>query len=217
MKNLSKSEEKQSSRSNARRRAMMDAAWQLLLEKGFSGITLNDIISRSGGSRTTLYQAFGGKDGLLAAAMTEKCMEFSAELHISLETDLPPRDALTNFATKLAEKILTDEVTRFTKILFTEGHHFIPLVESFLETGPDSTRMRLARYLKRQHDLGRIAIDDPEHCAELFEAMVSGGWQVQVLKLIDPPKYSKAEIDAHIARIVDIFLCGVATDGHRGA
>ncbi len=207
--------ENQSSRGSARRRAMMDAAWQILLDKGFSGVTLNDVISQSGGSRTTLYEAFGGKDGLIAAVMTERCMEFSAELHISLETDLPPRDALTDFATKLAKKILSEEAVRFTKILYTEGHHFIPLVDKFMKVGPDSTRARLARYLKRQHDLGRIVIDDPDHYAELFDSMISGGWQKQMLRLINPPHYTDAEITQRVTRVVDIFLCGVASPAYR--
>jgi len=215
---MSKTSEKlenQSSRGSVRRRAMMDAAWQILLERGFSGLTLNDVISQSGGSRTTLYEAFGGKDGLIAAVMTERCMEFSAELHISLESDLPPRDALTDFATKLAKKILSEEAVRFTKILFTEGHHFTPMVEKFMKVGPDSTRARLAKYLQRQHDLGHIVIDDPEHYAEMFESMVTGGWQKQILKLVKLPQYTDAEIRQRVTRAVDIFMCGVASPIHR--
>ncbi len=216
MSETSETQEKQSTRGSARRRAMMDAAWQLLLEKGFSGVTLNDVISRSGGSRTTLYEAFGGKDGLLAAVMTEQCMEFSAELHISLESNLPPRDALTDFALKLSTKILTEEAVRFTQILFSEGQHFIPMVEKFLEVGPESTRKRLANYLQRQNDLGNLAIDDPDHYAEIFDAMIVGDWQHQIMKMVSPPKYSEEQIKKRVSRAVDVFLCGVAVDDKRG-
>jgi len=215
MKETSEKQENQSSRRSARRRAMMDAAWELLLEKGFSGVTLNDVISRSGGSRTTVYEAFGGKDGLLAAVMEEQCIEFSAELHISLESDLPPRDALTDFGKKLAKKILTEEAIRFTQILFSEGQHFIPLVEKFMKVGPDSTRERLSRYLRRQHDLGHIVVDDPVHDAELFNAMIIGDWQKQILKMIDPPTYSNAEIEKRVLRAVEVFLCGAGSENYR--
>lgn len=215
MKETPEKRETRSSRGSARRRAMMDAAWELLLEKGFSGVTLNDVISRSGGSRTTLYDAFGGKDGLLAAVMEERCAEFSAELHISLESNLPPRDALTDFGTKLAKKILTEEAIRFTQILFSEGHHFIPLVEKFMQVGPDSTRVRLIRYLQRQNDLGHIVIDDPAHYAELFNSMIVGDWQKQILKMISPPTYSDAELKKRVSRIVEVFLCGVGSENYR--
>ncbi|MHC8494377.1 TetR/AcrR family transcriptional regulator [Thalassospira sp. SM2505] len=207
--------EKQSSRGSARRRAMMDAAWQLLLERGFTGVTLNDVISQSGGSRTTLYEAFGGKDGLLEAVMTERCVEFSAELQISLKTDLPPRDALTDFGTKLANKIVTEEVARFTQILYSEGQHFLPLIEKFFEIGPDSTRKHLADYLSRQQKLGRIHIDDPDHAAEIFEAMVIGDWQSRVMKHHPRPPMTDSEIENRVSRAVNIFLCGIATDDQR--
>lgn len=207
--------EKQSTRGSARRRAMMDAAWKLLLEKGFSGVTLNDVISQSGGSRTTLYEAFGGKDGLLGAVMTERCVEFSAELHISLETDLPPRDALTDFGTKLAKKIVTEEVARFTQILYSEGQHFLPLIEKFFEVGPDSTRKHLADYLSRQQKKGRISIEDPDHCAELFEAMVIGDWQSRIMKHNPRPPMSEQQIEQRVSRAVQMLLCGIATPDHR--
>ncbi|MCC9623896.1 TetR/AcrR family transcriptional regulator [Thalassospira sp. MA62] len=215
MSETSENLQKQPSRGSARRRAMMDAAWGLLLEKGFSGVTLNDVISRSGGSRTTLYEAFGGKDGLLAAVMTERCMEFSEELHISLESDLPPRDALTDFATKFAQKILTEEAVRFTRILFSEGHHFMPLVNQFMKVGPESMRVRLARYLKRQNDMGYMVIEDPMHDAEIFEAMITGDFKKNYIQQMDPPTYSEDEIKRRALRVVDIFLCGVTTPEHR--
>ncbi len=210
MSQTSQKHETQPSRGSARRRAMMDAAWSLLLEKGFSGVTLNDVISRSGGSRTTLYEAFGGKDGLLAAVMTEQCKEFSAELHISLETDLPPADALTDFGTKLAQKIVTEEVARFTQILYSEGQHFLPLIEKFFEIGPDSTRKHLADYLSRQQKLGRITIDDPDHAAEIFEAMVIGDWQSRIMKHNPRPPMTDKQIEQRVSRAVHIFLHGLA-------
>ena len=215
MSKTSENQETQTSRGSARRRAMMDAAWKLLLERGFAGVTLNDVISQSGGSRTTLYEAFGGKDGLLTSVMTERCMEFSTELYISLETDLPPREALTDFAFKLTKKILSEDAARLTKILFTEGHRFLPLAEAFMEAGPDATRARLTRYLKRQHDLGRIKVDDPDHYALLLDGMISAGWQRQVMELSPPPQYSDAEIRQRVTRLVDLFLSGVATEEYR--
>ncbi|WP_417814813.1 TetR/AcrR family transcriptional regulator [Thalassospira alkalitolerans] len=215
MSETSETQEKQPNRGSARRRAMMDAAWQLLLEKGFSGVTLNDVIARSGGSRTTLYEAFGGKDGLLAAVMTEQCSEFSEELHISLESDLPPRDTLMRFAKKLATEILTEEAIRFTQILFTEGQHFRPMIDNFIAHGPQSTRTRLARYLRRQTEAGFLAVEDPDCSAEMFISMVVGDWQEQMEKVHNPRSYSTKQIDQRVRTAVNIFLSGTASINYR--
>ena len=84
-----------------------------------------------------------------------------------------------------------------------------------MKVGPDSTRARLSRYLRRQHDLGHIVVDDPVHDAELFNAMIIGDWQKQILKMIDPPTYSNAEIEKRVLRAVEVFLCGVGSENYR--
>lgn len=146
-----------SPRGTARCQAMMEAAWQLLLEKGFAAVTVDDVIARSGGSRTTLYKAFGGKEGLLQAVMAAKCAEFSEELHVSLESHLPPQEALTRFATTFANRILDEDAARFMYLLMTEGKHCPSIVDTFLARGPNNTLDHLARYLARQHDARRPA------------------------------------------------------------
>lgn len=57
------SERKGPSGDEARRRAMIEAARRVLQDKGREAVTLDTVIALSGGSRTTLYDAFGGKDG----------------------------------------------------------------------------------------------------------------------------------------------------------
>ena len=62
-----------SSRRDARRHAMLDAALELFLEKGYGAVSLNEVVRRSGGSLSTLYDLFGGKLGLLKACVAERC------------------------------------------------------------------------------------------------------------------------------------------------
>jgi hypothetical protein len=147
--------------------------------------------------------------------MTEQCKEFSAELHISLKTDLPPREALTDFGRKLAKKIVTEEVARFTQILYSEGQHFLPLIEKFFEVGPDSTRKHLASYFSRQQQLGNMTIEDPDHSAEMFEAMIIGDWLSRIMKHHPRPPMTDQEINERVSRAVRTFLCGVATPQAR--
>ena len=83
-------------RGDARRRAILDAAWTLFLEKGFERTTLGDIIALSGGSRSTLYEQFGDKDGLFETAIMLKCSEFIARMREIPLDDGDPERALTN-------------------------------------------------------------------------------------------------------------------------
>jgi len=52
-----------------RRQRMLEAVRELVAERGWSGLTVRDLAQRCRVSIPTLYNQFGGKDGLLAAAV----------------------------------------------------------------------------------------------------------------------------------------------------
>lgn len=164
------------SRGEVRRRAMMDGAWEAVLERGFSGITLDDVINRSGGSKSTLYAAFGGKDGLLQQVMQEKCDAFSDELSLTLDVDQPPEETLHRFGALFAEKLNDDEVIRFSHLMLAEGHLFPALLQGFVCGGPQRTQQRLTRYLTDVAKAGRLDIADPDQAADLLLSMLMGRW-----------------------------------------
>ena len=57
----------------ARREAFLSAASEVFQKKGFAEATLDDVIALSGGSRQTLYELFGGKQGLFEAIISDNC------------------------------------------------------------------------------------------------------------------------------------------------
>ena len=69
---------KKSRRGERRRAAILKAATAVFLRRGFEGATLDEVIGRSGGSRTTLYEQFGGKEGLFAAIIDDLCHRLTA-------------------------------------------------------------------------------------------------------------------------------------------
>jgi len=199
------------SRGQMRRRAMLDAAWDAVLDKGFSGITLNDIIRRSGGSRATLYQNFGDKTGLLAEMLRERCKEFESQLQISLDTTRDPSEALLQFAVTIGEKLSQTEVIRFNHLLLTEGHHFPDVVEMFMCHGPKSTEQELAKYLASLAAIGKLKIDDPNQAASLFIAMLVGQWTNGLTNHTLKDKSLKAyeaEVNRRVRAATTLFLSG---------
>lgn len=55
----------------ARQASILDAARRALTEKGFLGVTMQDIAERADVTRKTLYNTYGNKDDLLLAAILE--------------------------------------------------------------------------------------------------------------------------------------------------
>src|SRR5690554_3158865 len=128
---------KTQSRGEARRRAMIEAAWQVLQEKGCEAATLNDIIAVSGGSRATLYEAFGGKDGLIEAAVAERCIAFGDSIQLVLDDERSePRRALRSLAEAFLVKVYAPDSLCTLGIFVAEGARFPHMIETFIKHGP---------------------------------------------------------------------------------
>ena len=56
---------------NARRAAILEAAAQVFFEQGYAATSIDAIIKRLGGSKRTIYNEFGSKEGLFTALVSE--------------------------------------------------------------------------------------------------------------------------------------------------
>ena len=201
-------DEKKTSRGEARRGAVLKAAAALFLENGFEKTTLDMVIARAGGSRRTVYQEFGNKEGLFGAVITHRVRkildafnEFEAGSH-------SPEQTLTGFARRFITLMISDDFMRLYRVLAAEIPRFPELGRVFYDHGPAVSKRTLATYLRRQTDAGNLAVENPEEQAVLFLGMVRGGPH---LKALVQPGWTPepGEIDAHIALAVKTFLNGV--------
>lgn len=165
-------------RGEIRRRALVEAAWSLVKENGIEAITLDEIIARAGGSRATIYSAFGDKDGLIKAAVGENCSAFAEQMMEMLDDSEDPATTLTRLAANLVGHIWTPEATRIFGSFLTEGDRFPQVIDAFLQNGPDRLHRRLARYLAEMRDRGQAPIEDPDAAAKLFLDTLHGDWLI---------------------------------------
>ncbi len=61
-----------------RRQALLDAARDVFLERGYANATIDAVVERAGGSKATVYSLFENKEGLFAALVAEAAEELSA-------------------------------------------------------------------------------------------------------------------------------------------
>jgi AcrR family transcriptional regulator len=199
---------KSQSRGEARRRAMIEAAWQVLQEKGCEAATLSDIIALSGGSRATLYEAFGGKNGLFEAAVAERCRAFGKSMQVVLDERNDPRSVLETLAFAFLNRVVVPESTRALGIFVAEGGRFPQMIETFLRHGPRALTSRLACYLASATRAGQLQVDDPELAADLFLSMLQGQWLLRIMSQNEVPP--AADVLRERARLaVSIFLDGL--------
>ncbi len=199
---------KSQSRGEARRRAMIEAAWQVMQEKGCEAATLSDIIALSGGSRATLYEAFGGKNGLIEAAVAERCSAFGQSMQLVLAERNDPQTVLETVGYAFLTKVFAPESTRTLGIFVTEGGRFPNMIETFLRHGPRALTGRIAQYLADATDAGQLQVDEPELAADLFLSMLQGQWLLRVMAQNAAPPGPDA-LRKRVKLAVSIFLDGL--------
>src|SRR3954462_3442920 len=72
-----------------RRKLILAAAQKVFLERGYANASIDAVVERAGGSKATVYQQFGSKEGLLGALVAQGAEELAHMVH-----DLPLDGAL---------------------------------------------------------------------------------------------------------------------------
>lgn len=199
-----------SARRDKRRQAMLDAAAELFSEKGFEATTLSEIVARSGGSLSTLYELFGSKAGLLVAMVGDRCAQIATVIDGAAVAGLVPADALRRIGRYLFDQLIHTNGIGLLRIVIAESPRQPELGRLFYEAGPVAGRRAMGRYLASESRRGTLCIDDPEAAAVYFFHMLVGDLQMRALCGL-PALGEGAE--AHIERTVAAFMRLYAAPG----
>lgn len=189
-------------RRDKRRRAILDAAQTLFLEKGYGATTLGDIVALSGGSLATLYELFGSKPGLLVAIVTERCSIVSPLIECVTHAGVEPREGLHFIACRLIEQLSDDASIALLRIVAAETPRLPEIGQLFYDAGPRTAQRTMARYLAGHAAQGTLSIDDPEEAAAMFFSMLVGDRHLRLLCGL-PAGEDGAR---HVDRTVNTFL-----------
>ncbi|MFM2044230.1 MAG: hypothetical protein RLY86_2806 [Pseudomonadota bacterium] len=197
-------EGKATRRLEARRQAMLDAAAQLFFEMGYERTSVNEIVRRSGGSLSTLYQLFGSKEGLFEVMVQERCAAILEPLTTPDLPAKPPLDALRALGLRFMQVIYCPDALALVRTVHGEGLKFPGLAESYFRNGPDFAIAKVAEYLGDLHRRGLIHCPDPLFAASAFYMTLHGELFFRVLAGTRPIPTAE-EILAQVERAVDLF------------
>jgi len=191
-----------SSRRDARRAALLKAARACFLDRGFLRTTLDDVIAMAGGSRATIYEAFGSKEGLFAAIVAD----ILDAMMPTEPLDGPPEKVLRTLATRYMANLMEPDSLGLYRVIVGECAHMRDLGRAVFAAGPEAGARALAEHLRRWMATGELAIDDPDLAARQFIGMVEGDLHRRAVMWHRTP--SADEIAANIDLAVALFLDG---------
>ncbi len=204
-------------RDPAKLEAILDAAYDLFLDRGIAATTMDLVAERAGVSKMTVYANFQDKPALLAAVFdrrikTMRLPDLSVGLNLNLSLE-----RLAEFGELTVSLLTRPEVVREMRLMAAEGAADQPrLVAVFYTAGRGELLKRVAAFLKGLTERGVLAIDDPELAAEhLIGAWIGMTELRQSLGVAGPPS-SKA-IAKRVRYAIDTLVRAWSTGADPGS
>jgi AcrR family transcriptional regulator len=201
-------------RPSGRREALLQAAAEVFFEQGYAATSIDAIIERAGGSKRTIYNEFGSKEGLFLAIVAANVEEALSPLAIEEIDAQDLRKTLTAFGQQLMTIYMSPALVGIYRVAVTEANRFPELVKSFYEQGPGRATSRLAEVLDGARKRGDIRTDDCLRIAGHFVSMIRDNLHLQVVLGLRPPP-SDQEAQVAVASVVEVFLNGVQSGSDK--
>src|ERR1700722_10190325 len=92
-------------------------ASEMFLERGYDGVSVDDIVREVGGSKTNVYSFYGGKDGLFLAVMDAILQDVALPLKRLTLGGLSLEAGLQKFARTLLAVLLEERHLAFQRLV----------------------------------------------------------------------------------------------------
>jgi AcrR family transcriptional regulator len=169
------------SRAEQRVQRFMDAAFELIDQKGTTEFTIQEVVDRSKQSLRGFYQYFDGKDELLLALFEETVRESVEDIREAVESESGPVERLRAFTIRLHEWCEPLDTPRKRG-----AHNRRPISEFSLQLAvnhPDRVRAAMVSVTRILLELlddavaaNVIKVADPRHTAVLIQQTVMYSW-----------------------------------------
>ncbi len=199
--------EPETGRAELRRAAFLRAAREVFLEFGYEAANMAEIVRRAGGSLSTLYAQFGGKQGLFEAMIDSRVSELTEQMHIELAAHAPLREGLLRIGEAFLARTLQPDSVDVLRLMIAQARKFPEMAQQWMR-GPEAVRKALATYLEDRVKAGEIRIADCEIAAAIFFDLLRSRLQIRALLM---PGYTPSEQERHdaVGRAVKVFIGGI--------
>jgi AcrR family transcriptional regulator len=138
-------------RNEEARLAVLGAADELLIERGFGGVTVEGIAARAGVSKQTIYRWWPSKVDILLDTLVEE-----ADRRLKIPEDGPVVDAARTYLRALARFLTKLDAGKVLLALLGEAQHDAETAALFHERYFDPRRVRERALLKRGIAAGEL-------------------------------------------------------------
>lgn len=168
-----------SERKDARRQAIEDAAYEVLLEDGYKAASVLAIAKRAKASNETLYRWYGNKQGLFAALVERNAEAARVFLDKALAEDRSPLAVLEALGPVLLSLVTSERAVALNRAAAGDVHDTGTLGRALAEGGREALVPRIATLLARASQAGELSVGDADEAADVYISLLLGDVQIR--------------------------------------
>ncbi len=144
-------------RGNQLREHILRAAKDVFLELGFERASMDEVASRAGASKRTLYAHFESKEKLFLAVIDLVRDLFLERLMRPEDYSARPAEALAMFCGRYLERMLYEKSVKMSRVTMAEAERFPEAAARYFDVLFTEVHDRLSAYLREAFDLSPSA------------------------------------------------------------
>jgi len=186
---------------------VLQAATELIAERGYAATTTRAIAERAGVNEVTLFRRFDSKLGILKALGEQWAQEQAVAVVEAIADPSDVRGTLTELARR---DILSASRNGGAALRLAFEAQSVPEVGALLAEGPRKNMEGLAAYMRSRQEAGDLRADlEPEVLAEAFFSLTSSYVMYRYV-MGSGVKPEDPTTDTTVEQLIDLFWSGAA-------
>ena len=155
-----------------KRKELIKFATEMFLEMGYEKASMNNLVKRSGSSKSTIYKHFRSRQALFIAVIDEELRDHLAPIENLDLAALNIEEGLKLIGRTGIKVITSKGHVNLCRIIYAEAERIPYVGKIYYEHGPKRGMGGVAKYLSTMVERGRIRCADPSLAAEYYWGMI---------------------------------------------
>jgi len=163
------------SRSDRKRKALLLAATEVFLDKGYDGTSMDDVAAKAAVSKPTVYKYFSDKERLFAEIVRATTGQIDDLVRLVVETMAEHAGleaGLTVLGRRLITALMQPQVLRLRRLVIANSERFPDVGRSWYEQGFERVLTTLATSFQSLADRKVLRMGDPLLAANHFVGLL---------------------------------------------
>jgi AcrR family transcriptional regulator len=202
-----------------RRRCILEAAYDVLMERGYAGASTLEIATRARVSKRELYAEFGNKSGILQALIAATAARMQLPLATAAIRDRNDlAGALTAYGRLALAELTSPPVIAINRLAVAEAGRSSEMGGILEENGREPNRKALIDLMAKAQAAGVLDRGEPDAMAGQFFSLLLGDLMLRLMLGVTPrpgPGEIKKRAQAATEAVLALHAARVSAAGSR--